>query len=562
MSRPDAFPPLPETDPETDADWSEQITNAYEDVRSAFDRAATVLGQDGPDPLRLQYHSDHILRQTVPILEALADEIGQDAWLYTAANALGGLVYDLEKAMVIAKKRERSNLHFFIPVQNQPSGQRGRPRKIIDRDWLADAVSSHRNISLKTISKHLKIDPKTLRASLRSHGLDRRFSELTDEDLDTLTREFKQDKPSSGLRYLIGHLRRRGIKVQRERVRQSLRRVDGLGLAMRSRRTIARPPYVSPRPNAKWHMDGHHKLIQYGIVIHGFIDGYDRVCTGLHASPNNKSTTVLEVFLNAIRQHGIPSRVRGDRGGENVKVSVWMIKHHGPGRGSFSWGLSTHNTPIERFWVEVGSQVVRPWRAFLSRLEREHQLNADNPHHLWLLHELFIDQINADLKQFQAEWNAHPMGNRGEISPEDARFLGQTSLGLYADDVRRIHPDVLQRYRNLQGEALDDAIAQDQEPEIRHDGVEAPRAEDPFDSDEAQRIFHNASRQVASSQIIPSGYGVTPNEWENGVYSEIEGLKVGKRVVQIRLPREVWLPRAVQWAQALDVILHMEGAGI
>ncbi|KAG2157731.1 uncharacterized protein EDB93DRAFT_1078407, partial [Suillus bovinus] len=26
-------------------------------------------------------------------------------------------------------------------------------------------------------------------------------------------------------------------------------------------------------PNALWHLDGHHKVIQWGIVIHGFIDG-------------------------------------------------------------------------------------------------------------------------------------------------------------------------------------------------------------------------------------------------------------------------------------------------
>ncbi|KAI5986085.1 hypothetical protein F5J12DRAFT_728872, partial [Pisolithus orientalis] len=27
-------------------------------------------------------------------------------------------------------------------------------------------------------------------------------------------------------------------------------------------------------PNALWHMDGHHKLIQWGIIIHGFINGF------------------------------------------------------------------------------------------------------------------------------------------------------------------------------------------------------------------------------------------------------------------------------------------------
>jgi hypothetical protein len=26
-----------------------------------------------------------------------------------------------------------------------------------------------------------------------------------------------------------------------------------------------------------WHLDGHHKLIRWGIVIHGFVDGYSRL---------------------------------------------------------------------------------------------------------------------------------------------------------------------------------------------------------------------------------------------------------------------------------------------
>ena len=120
-----------------------------------------------------------------------------------------------------------------------------------------------------------------------------------------------------------------------------------------------RRKYFSSSPNALWHCDGHHKLIKYGFVIHGFIDGNHRtVCcpipfvfwyafslhllpqvAALRASTNNHATAVLELFLSAVTLCGHSSRVRGDCGGENVLVSTYMIMKHGPDRGSFLWGM-------------------------------------------------------------------------------------------------------------------------------------------------------------------------------------------------------------------------------
>jgi hypothetical protein len=60
--------------------------------------------------------------------------------------------------------------------------------------------------------------------------------------------------------------------------------------------------------------------------------------TGIRASTNNRASTVLDVFLHAVERYGPPSRVRGDRGGENKDVAVYMIMRKGLKRGSYLWG--------------------------------------------------------------------------------------------------------------------------------------------------------------------------------------------------------------------------------
>ncbi|KAF9237395.1 hypothetical protein BU15DRAFT_30727, partial [Melanogaster broomeanus] len=61
--------------------------------------------------------------------------------------------------------------------------------------------------------------------------------------------------------------------VQYRRVTRSLHRVDRLGQVLHNQEVKRRRKYYVKRPNALWHVDGHHKLIRWGIVIHGFIDG-------------------------------------------------------------------------------------------------------------------------------------------------------------------------------------------------------------------------------------------------------------------------------------------------
>lgn len=125
------------------------------------------------------------------------------------------------------------------------------------------------------LSRSIRVHRHTFRTRLRESGIVRRFSGISDRELDILVRHYKRIQPQSGLRYTIGILRHHRIRVQKERVRLSLARVDKVGQALRHN-AIDRRVYKVPRPHALWHLDGHHKMIRWGIVIHGIVDGYSR----------------------------------------------------------------------------------------------------------------------------------------------------------------------------------------------------------------------------------------------------------------------------------------------
>jgi hypothetical protein len=84
----------------------------------------------------------------------------------------------------------------------------------------------------------MNIHRNTLRYYLKVYGVDSKFTQLSDGDLDLLVKMFRNFNPGTGLSYLIGFLRSHGLHIQRERVRSSVRRVDPVGHTLHRRTDI------------------------------------------------------------------------------------------------------------------------------------------------------------------------------------------------------------------------------------------------------------------------------------------------------------------------------------
>ena len=142
-----------------------------------------------------------------------------------------------------------------------------------------------------------------------------------------LERILRHGGPDEGEKGLAAGLRVMGVKVPRYRLREAM---EYLGRDPRAApQPIMRRIYRVPWINSLWHMDGHHKLISWKIVIHGCIDGYSRMITFMNVADNNRAETVLVAFQQAVAEYGWPSRVRSDRGKENWDVKRIMEEVRG-----------------------------------------------------------------------------------------------------------------------------------------------------------------------------------------------------------------------------------------
>ena len=130
----------------------------------------------------------------------------------------------------------------------------GRPRLDVSDDIL-EGLHNRAGFTWAHIARNLGLSERTLRRRRQSSGLQNSetcYSNIDDRSLDQLVRNILDITPRIGFRLVQGSLRRRGVRVQRRRVLESLRRVDPVVTTLRASRSIVRRRYSVPCPNALW----------------------------------------------------------------------------------------------------------------------------------------------------------------------------------------------------------------------------------------------------------------------------------------------------------------------
>ena len=147
---------------------------------------------------------------------------------------------------------------------------------------------------------------------------------------------------------------------------------------------------------------GHHSVIRLRFAVHGCCYSKSIKMMFWKCSTNNLAETVLERFMEAIKNNrGLrPSHIRVDCGVKNVLICDEMVTHWGKGQQSFISGSSTSNHHIERLWRDVF--VI--FYFTLYAMEQSGFLDVENPIHIFSLHLVFLPRINTALKPQAFYW--------------------------------------------------------------------------------------------------------------------------------------------------------------
>ena len=210
----------------------------------AIATAERALNQSDDVPT-LIIQRDHLDQLSMMYIR-LMGELGEDYVVQQLQN-IQNIITNLDARITILGEKDDSMLSSFIHVRHT----KGRPSLHIDIEaicmlrsegfkWIQ--ISNLFNVSSRTLLRMRKRDniPDTITP----------YTDLSDNELDEKLQQIRSLQPHSGQQLLMGTLRSLGYHVHRDRLRESLHRIDPWGSVLRRANIISRREYRVAGPNA------------------------------------------------------------------------------------------------------------------------------------------------------------------------------------------------------------------------------------------------------------------------------------------------------------------------
>jgi hypothetical protein len=301
----------------------------------------------------------------------------------------------------------------------------------VREEWLENSThkeilvavndSPHLNLPHQLTSRQLK----TLR--LANNLKYARRDGITEEELEKQAKallELLSDGGARlGRRQLLPALRKKGILISQKAIQEMLREVDSEGvqgrICMRRRR---RGRMDVAGPGRVFSFDGYDKLLPWGIAIYGMIDGYSRYSLQNYSGNDNKTAvSVLVQYIRLVRRLGkIPMMIRCDKGVE-TPLLAWahvLLRRHAkmmdegenytllPFEKAFSWGTSTRNIRIERWWKFLATSALNEFREYFQSLTRTGAFTDCMPDRIAIKY-IYMPLVRKRISDFMAIHNNH-----------------------------------------------------------------------------------------------------------------------------------------------------------
>ncbi len=156
-----------------------------------------------------------------------------------------------------------------VAVVQEMDGRHGRPSYCISRNNLEFLRDS--GFKWTDIARMFGVSESTITRRVREFGLQssQTFSNLSDDELLREVEKIHTAHPDAGCRIVRGILLSNEIRVPMQRVNEALRAVNPILAAQRWGALVRRRTYRVKGANSLWHVDSHHSLIRWRLVVHG-----------------------------------------------------------------------------------------------------------------------------------------------------------------------------------------------------------------------------------------------------------------------------------------------------